>query len=249
MASAFWDLARGKVRFGSLGSDMGGTIKRDPDMTFWHEKQPGDDTPPDMIDMSASLFVPTHPQFTRTTHMKIIEARFNDGMSKAYHYFVHPGDNPEIGDLVITALGALSLSLSAFNPQNLQAAAPVFPPRPWDLSPTEEQLGQWEQFEQPKLNVAHVTGILIDDGKHRATKPYLMLLSIKELKQRHTAQAELIKHEQAREHARAQLRALLQEQAEETQFKVLAESNPEAARLLDLFHAPTPGTMIEGKAG
>jgi hypothetical protein len=46
----FWYLARGKVRSGSLGSDMGGTIKRDPDMTFWHEKQPGDDTPPDIKD-------------------------------------------------------------------------------------------------------------------------------------------------------------------------------------------------------
>jgi hypothetical protein len=47
----FWYIARGKVRLGQLGSEMGGSIKRDPHMTFWHEKQPGDDTPPDTRSM------------------------------------------------------------------------------------------------------------------------------------------------------------------------------------------------------
>jgi hypothetical protein len=42
----FWYWARGRVRTGSLGHDLGGSIKRDPDMTAWHPKRYDHTTPP-----------------------------------------------------------------------------------------------------------------------------------------------------------------------------------------------------------
>lgn len=48
----FWYWSRGRLRVGSLGSDCGGSIKRDPGMTAWHPKLPwyhpdaGSETPP-----------------------------------------------------------------------------------------------------------------------------------------------------------------------------------------------------------
>jgi hypothetical protein len=34
----FWYFARGQVRLGSLGHDLGSSIRRDPDMLAWHPK-------------------------------------------------------------------------------------------------------------------------------------------------------------------------------------------------------------------
>ena len=42
----FYYFARGKVRVGSLGFDLGGPIARDPGMTAWCRKVFGDDPPP-----------------------------------------------------------------------------------------------------------------------------------------------------------------------------------------------------------
>jgi hypothetical protein len=41
----FYYWGRGRVRVGSLGHDLGGSIRRDPTMTAWHPKTYGDDPP------------------------------------------------------------------------------------------------------------------------------------------------------------------------------------------------------------
>lgn len=146
--------------------------------------------------------------------MKAVKARF-DSSSREYDYFAQPGDNPEIGDFIITSFDS--------DDPDVPGYAGVH-----------------------ALRSATIVGIAVEGAKHKATKPYLLLVPRNLLVQRRAQQRAVIRHEEDRRAARAALLKMMNEQREDAVFEAMAKDNPEAAKLLETLRAPPPLMVIEG---
>lgn len=127
--------------------------------------------------------------------------------SGTYTYFVPEGDEPKVGDLIVTSLQD-EYDGPATAGRGVPAAVKV-------------------------ATIVEVHGV----ARPKATKMYLMLLSVEELKRRrieNQARVEMIKKKAA---AKEQLQRILEESSMLEVYSKLAETNPEAAELLAILKA------------
>jgi hypothetical protein len=132
-----------------------------------------------------------------------------------YDYFAPPGDKPEIGDFIITSFEEC----------------------------VRNRFNGFEDVREPKF--ATVIGLAVEGAKHKATKPYLMLVSKKLLHARKVLRDQIMAVEVARKDARTKLKQMIEDQAEMQVFENLAKTNPEAAQLLEILRRPAPQAMLD----
>lgn len=146
-----------------------------------------------------------------------ISAQFPSG-PKLYSYFVPPDDgfnipanrfDPCVGDYVVTSFDHTEKSAGAPNPI-IRGESP--------------------------LKIARVVEVL-RVAPPEATKPYMMLIPLSDLKAGLVMRSEFITRAKAKKDARAKLEAMVQQEAMMEVYRKLAESNPEAAELLRIVNS------------
>ncbi len=136
--------------------------------------------------------------------MNVVKAMFPSG--HAYSYFVPMGDNPKVGDVILT-----SISLPEFNKSMLLSDHDVT-----------------HVMSNGKL--ARVTQILSDCPK--ATKMYLQLISADEIRNRYETNVKYMEVAKKKKAIRQKLDELLKSEDALDRYRRLAQSNTEAAELL-----------------
>lgn len=134
--------------------------------------------------------------------MRHVIAVFERG-STDYHYLVPEGDQPAVGDMIITSVRGLSTA------------------------------GRCDDEITPlaAISMARITGVS-DVMSPKATKQYLHLVSEATLKQRLKENTSIAEKVRKRNAARAALDRLLEERGRVALYEQMAASDPEAAKLL-----------------
>lgn len=145
------------------------------------------------------------------TKMRAVSAVFGNGNAQRYSYFVPVGDEPKVGDLIVT-------STSWGDPEEE------------DLKLRGQSIGQLADGAR----LARVVEVL-DKPPAKATKFYLWLIPTAVLQHRQQENRNLIEREKARAAARAALDALLAEEGKKELWKRLAEVNPKAKELMEII--------------
>lgn len=138
-----------------------------------------------------------------TNTLKIVRAKFGEGGNN-YDYFVPAGDEPKVGDLIVTSVS-------------------------WDGD--WQYRGSTMGKLADGCRVARIVEVNVPAG--HATKFYLQLISVAGLTAAQASNRELLERAKAREAAKKALDALLEESGRIALYKQLAEINPEAKALLE----------------
>lgn len=143
--------------------------------------------------------------------MKIIQtctAMF-PGNNTRYSYLVPDGDVPERGDLILTSV--------SFDPC-------------FDLNCSDETLSGI--LDRAKL--ARIVCLDVEPSA-RATKFYLQLITKKSIIDKQKVNQDMVKRQRERKSARAELDKMLRDNSAIELYRRLAETNPEAQRLLKIL--------------
>ncbi len=138
--------------------------------------------------------------------MKSVGAAFPTNPLRLYDYFVPEGDNPQVGDIILTSV-------------NWITSGPA----------SDAHLTGQEIFDSGKL--ARVVTVS-ETASPSANKFYMALISVDAVLAQREANKRAVERETKRAAARKKLEALLAKQNDTLRFKALAEVNPEAAELL-----------------
>lgn len=135
----------------------------------------------------------------------IVAARFASS-NTLYHYFVPEGDNPKVGDYIITSTSwSVDTDIDTF----IREGGSAF---------------------RDKFGVATVVDILTES--ERGNKFYIALISRDFLRERNKANKELMARAEVRKEAKRRLDQMLKEQSMIEVYRRLAAENKEAAELL-----------------
>lgn len=138
----------------------------------------------------------------------VVLARFL-GTAKDYAYFVRPGDEPAVGDFIVTSFSREQPLNDAFHDD------------------------AFAKVEPQKLNIARIVGLT--SHHNLATKFYLKHISVPDLVARMQENKTLVEAAERRNEARKELEAMLREQSEVELYRKLATSNPRAKKLLAIL--------------
>lgn len=131
--------------------------------------------------------------------------------STSYAYFVPDGDEPQVGDLILTSISLETINLN-------------------DDGTPRSTLKQVVN----DARVARVTNVDLEPSP-RANKFYLQLIPVQDLIDRRTRNAELVQKERIKKEARAALDKILREDTSIELYRKIAESNPRAKELLAIL--------------
>jgi hypothetical protein len=141
--------------------------------------------------------------------MKTVTAVFNDYHNdRQYAYLVPEGDDPQVGDVIITSVQWMDGS---------------------DDVPSQ-RVGLAKHIVS-SAKIARV--VAVDDvGSKKATKFYMACISTETIAERRLANHRQLERARRQETVRQKLEALLAEQSLKDRFATLAQTNAEAAALL-----------------
>lgn len=133
--------------------------------------------------------------------------------SQAYTYFVREGDDPKVGDVIVTSL-------------------------------SDEFKDSFGSCREAEVKTAIITG-LHSIEMPKATKFYLQLISIKDLQKRRKENYLMVELQKRKAAARSKLQKMLEEQNYIEMYAKLAETNPEAAKLIAILKGEDDGAEAE----
>lgn len=140
--------------------------------------------------------------------MRAVNAVFGNGNAQRYSYFVPAGDEPKVGDLIVTSTS-------------------------WG-DPAEEDVPLRGRAIGQLADGARLARVVevFDKAPAKATKFYLWLIPAAVLQHRQQENRDLAEREKLREKAREELDRLLAEEGKIELYRRLATTNPKAAELL-----------------
>ncbi len=139
-----------------------------------------------------------------------VEAVFETGNGKGYHYFVQPGDNPQPGDMIVTSYKSIGTRHTHL--------------------PDSEDI---EENGFPFLRLSQAIIVRVFSSlQPLANKAYLFLLPAEELKLRAKQNTEISAKLRARQAALDELERRFQAAQRLALYKSMADSDPQAAELL-----------------
>lgn len=143
------------------------------------------------------------------------------GNPSQYYYYVPEGDNPAVGDIIITSSEITSTL------DTLQGSL------------TAESVIAWSsnRFSNGSKSNLAVVAEVHDVPSTKASRFYLALLDRKAMLENHLNTGRLKALLEKRKEALAALERMSKEQDRMAVYRRLAETNPEAQRLLDLLNA------------
>jgi hypothetical protein len=178
---------------------------------------------------------------TMKSHMRSVKARFPTS-SGTFSYYIPVGDAPKVGDMIVTSVnwvtGDEDEFLAVMNAKSGIGRAHL---RVAGKGGTDEDEGNgFDDFAGDKreefaetCRVATIIGIE-EPANPKATKFYMKLLSITELREAARSNKRHRDAARAREEARQKLERMLKDTAALDLYKRMAETNPEAAALLKI---------------
>lgn len=142
---------------------------------------------------------------------EVVEKRFQSRSTTVrpaeFDYYVVDGDDPKVGDLIVTSVN-------------------------WGATDLEDEVTRTE-IEECFNNAKFARVVKVHKTPTpKAKKFYLKLISRSELLESHKANRALLLRMTEAEEARAQLEEMLAQQDNTARYQQLAKSNPEAAKLL-----------------
>lgn len=146
--------------------------------------------------------------------MRTIGARFA-GTRLIYRYLVPEGDDPKVGDILVTSVN-------------------------WNIT---DEPDEDVEFDSLIATAKMATVVSVDETiDPKATKFYVALLSLEQLKRRMIENYRVAERVKAQQKIQAKLDAILAREDKRIRYARLAETNAEARALL----AELDGPMIEG---
>lgn len=140
--------------------------------------------------------------------IRTVQAVFPSNSSRRYAYFVLDGDEPKKGDLILTSCNFDAMDNIDFSQSSLR--------------------------ELSSSNIAQIAEVDIIPSP-KATKCYLQLLSLESIAAVQRSNKELFEKRRQQMQAQSKLEEMLKEQNDLSRFEALAQSNPEAAKLLEIL--------------
>lgn len=150
--------------------------------------------------------------------MRVVNVKFPNNV-QTYSYYVPEGDEPKVGDIVLTSVSLPQSGLSRAVP----------------LKYVIEEDERWLVAGETKT--ATVVEVLEDQhpGSTKATKIYLQLVSCDQLRARVAQNAAQVAEHKRRADAAKALDRLVERRSRVSLYEELAKTDPEARRLLDVF--------------
>lgn len=165
--------------------------------------------------------------------MRTVRARFSSASQTTYSFLVPEGDNPQVGDLLITSISMLITSTTVANSRDVSRFQGRAAYAPGD----EEVI-----IAQPKI----ATVVEIEAVQNpKATKFYMQLVSAEQIKARQNENRVIEAKLKIKRDVEAKLDDLLDSQDKAERYAKLAEVSPDAKRLLDILKGLETG-WIEG---
>ena len=148
---------------------------------------------------------------------RVVLAQFPNTADKDYAYFVPEGDDPKVGDVILTSTS-------------------------WDTFMTPSAVAHASAHYQSMALDAKLARIIdvLETGHPKATRFYMKLVSVEQLAATHARNVDLAKKAKVRADAYAKLDKMMESFNRVEMYRHLAASNPEAAKLLEQLEELNP---------
>lgn len=159
-----------------------------------------------------------------------------------YHYLAPDGDEPIVGDVIITSM---SEATDDFAEENVDYLPPPIDVTPVAKSSPSLSMPHYGGLQRPWIGQASYDNIkfatiinILPAVSNKATKSYLMLMPRALITKRLLDNRNFAKRVGERRMAESRLKALVEERNNRDVYEKLAAENPEAARLIKLLDEP-----------